>query len=151
MSRLIRFTTMEDAYFCFYQAKGMPDTPQGTIIGQRHLRAAVLLGWVAVDDTIAAFARQSEIAWPKDCRGSAVFPKLQYICRAFESTAPGREEFDKFRALRNRIAHPDGAADTVLTVAEAEEAVGYCKRTIRLMYRHLAVGEEWKGRLLETS
>jgi hypothetical protein len=148
MSSLTHFTTIEDAYYYFFQAKGTSDTTQGTPVKQRHLRTAVLLAWVAIDDAVAAFVLQTGIVWPRD-RGRGLFPKLQFIWRELQSTGPDRVEFDRHRDVRNEIAHPTGVAEVALTGEQVDEVLAYCKATLRVMYPHLVVKEEWKGRLAE--
>ena len=150
MSTLTHFTTIEDAYYYFFEGKGMPETPKGVTVKQRQLRAAVLLGWVAVDDAIAAFALQENIVWPQNCRGLSIFPRLRYIYSRLDSAGPDEGQFARLRAIRNGITHPSGVAEILLTVEQADELLRYCRGLIRVMYPHLVVGEEWKGRLSET-
>lgn len=147
VSALTHFTTIEDAYYYFFQAKGTSDTLRGTDVKQRHLRTAVLLGWVAVDDAVAAFAVRRNLVWPRNCKGPALLPRLQFIWRELNHVAPDAAEFNRHRSVRNRIAHPSGVADTQLSVEQVDELLDYCKAAIRVMYPHLVVGEEWKGRL----
>jgi hypothetical protein len=147
MSTLVHFTTIEDAYYYFFEAKGMADTPQGIAVKQRHLRAAVFLGWVAVDDAVAAFAVREHLVWPRNCRGLSLFPKLRFIWSLLDSAGPDEGQFVRLRAIRNGITHPSGVADILPTLEEADELLTYCKELIRVMYPHLVVGEEWKGRL----
>jgi len=151
VSALTHFTTIEDAYYYFFQAKGTSDTLHGTAVKQRHLRTAVLLGWVGVDDAVAAFALHRNLMWPRNCRGPALLPRLRFIWSELNSPAPDPAEFSRYRDIRNGIAHPGGVADTLITVAQVDELLAYCKRTIRVMYPRLVVGEEWKGRLSDFS
>ena len=147
MSTLTHFTTIEDAYYYFFQAKGAPDTLRGTGVKQRHLCSAVLLGWVAVDDAVGSFAVGRNLVWPRNCKGPALLPRLQFIWKELANAAPDAAEFNRHRSVRNGIAHPSGVADTPLSVAQVDELLAYCKAAIRVMYPHLVVGEEWKGRL----
>jgi hypothetical protein len=149
MSLLTHFTTIEDAFYYLFQAKGTPDTTQGSAIKQRHLRTAILLGWVGVDDALAAFAVRENLSWPPDCRRRALLPRLRFVWNLLDTAALDEAEFNQKRTIRNRIVHPDGASDVLTTVEQADEALTYCKRLIRVMYPHLVVGEEWKGRLSE--
>jgi hypothetical protein len=147
MSTITHFTTMEDAYYYFFQAKGTSETPHGASFKQRHLRTAALLGWVAVDDAVASFTLQWKLLWSRSCRGPALLPRLLYICGHLGGPAPDPAVFKRHRDLRNGIAHPGGIADTPITVEQVDELLAYCKRTIRIMYPRLVIGEEWKGHL----
>jgi hypothetical protein len=147
VSALTHFTTIEDAYYYFFQANGASDTLDGTAVKQRHLRTAALLGWVAVDDAIAAFAEGRNLVWPRNCKRPALLPRLQFICKELNCATPDEAEFKRHRDVRNSIAHPSGIADASLSVEQVDELLGYCKAAIRDMFPSLVVGEEWKGRL----
>src|SRR5258708_8748232 len=133
MAQLIRFSTIEDAYYYFFQAKGMTDTLRGVTVKQRHLRTAVLLGWVAVDDAVAAFALEKKIVWPRDCRGPALIPRLRFVWNQLNHMAPDVAEFNRRRSVRNGIAHPSGSEDTSLTVEQVDELLGHCTASIPAM------------------
>jgi hypothetical protein len=150
VSTLTYFTTIDDAYYYFFRAKGASDTLAGTDVKQRHLRTAVLLGWVAVEDAVAAFAKAGHVVWPRDCKGSALLPRVQFIWKELNRATPNAAEFNRHRGVRNAIAHPSGVEDVQLNVAQVDELLGYCKATMRIMYPQLAIGEEWKGRLLDS-
>lgn len=147
MSKLTHFTTIEDAYYYFFQAKGASDAVGGAGVKQRHLRTAVLLGWVAVDDAVAAFVVDGNLVWPRNCKGPALLRRVQFIWKELNRAAPDAAEFNRHRGVRNGIAHPSGVAEARLSIEQVDELLGYCKAAIRVMYPHLVVGEEWKGRL----
>ena len=146
MSTLTHFTTIEDAFYYFFQAKGTPETPQGITVKKRHLRTALLLGWVSVDDAVAALIRSRESSWQHRCKGARLFPKLQFIWEELKYPLD-EAEFKRHRSVRNALTHPNGVADTPLTIEQVDETLAYCKNSIRVMYPHLVVREEWKGRL----
>jgi hypothetical protein len=149
MSTLTHFTTIEDAYYYFFQAKSSPDTSQGFSVKQRHLRTAVLLGWVAVDDAVAAFARSKGPSWQQRFKGIRLFQRLQFIWGELHRPLD-EAEFKGHRSIRNALTHPNGVFDTSLTVEQVDETLAYCKKSIKVMFPHLVVGEEWKGRLSES-
>src|SRR5581483_1257633 len=118
MGLITRFTTLEDAYFYFYEAKSTSDTKAGKVIRERHLRAAAILAWVAVDDAMASWMAEAELDYPRNCRGARLFPKLEFIFGRLGSPAPDEREFDLHRDIRNEITHPSGTADYAPTLAQ---------------------------------
>lgn len=142
MSLLTFFTTIEDAYYYYFQAKGTSDTKNGRVTQQRHLRTTILLGWVAVDDAMASWMKEARLDWPRGCKGPRAFPKIQFIFKQLGLPPPDEPEFDLNRRVRNEIAHPSGLSDPVLTVTEAGTALAYCKRLVKTMYPHLVIREQ---------
>jgi hypothetical protein len=142
MSLLTFFTTIEDAYYYYYQAKGASDTKDGRVIKQRHLRTAVLLGWVAVDDALAIWMKEARLEWPRDCRGPRSFPRIHFVFGQL-GVPLDESEFDVHRGVRNKITHPSGLSDPMLTPTAASDALAYCKRLMKTMYPHLVVREQW--------
>ena len=141
MSHLTFFTTIEDAYYYYFQAKGASDTKNGRVIKQRHLRAAVLLGWVGVDDAMASWMKEADRVWPHDCKGARSFPKIRFIFEQLGLPPPDESEFDIHRGIRNEITHPSGVSDPPLTLPEVGDTLAYCKRLMKTMYPHLVVRE----------
>lgn len=142
MSHLTFFTTIEDAYYYYGQAKGVSDTKNGRVIKQRHLRTAVLLGWVGVDDAMASWMKEAELVWPRDCKRRS-FPKIRFIFEQLGLPPPSESDFDLYRGVRNEITHPSGVSDPILTLPEVGDALAYCKRLMKAMYPHLVVREQW--------
>ena len=143
MSLLTFFTTIEDAYYYYFQAKGASDTKNGRVIKQRHLRTAVLLGWVAVDDAMACWTKEVKSIWPRDCKGPRSFPKIRFIFGQLGVPPPDEFEFDLHRGVRNEITHPSGLSEPLLTLRAVGAALAYCKRLMKTMYPHLVVREQW--------
>jgi len=143
MSLLTFFTTIEDAYYYYFQAKGISDTKNGRVIKQRHLRTAILLGWVAVDDAMACWIQEAKIVWPRDCKGPRSFPKIRLVFGQLGLPPPDKSEFDLHREIRNEITHPSGSSERALTLTEVGDALAYCKRLMKTMYPHLVVREQW--------
>jgi hypothetical protein len=83
MSLLTFFTTIEDAYYYYFQAKGASDTKDGRVIKQRHLRTAVLLGWAAVDQITHPSGLSDPILTP-----TAVGDALAYCKRLMKTMYP---------------------------------------------------------------
>lgn len=143
MSLLTYFTTIEDAYYYYFQAKGASDATDGLVIKQRHLRTAVLLGWVAVDDAMASWMKNANLDWPRNCKGAVSYPRIRFIFEQLRLAPPEPREFDLHRGVRNQITHPSGTADPELTPTEVGQTLEYCKQLMRKMFPHLVVREQW--------
>jgi len=143
MSLLTFFTTIEDAYYYYFQAKGASNTKEGRVLKQRHLRTAIILGWVAVDDAMASWMENGKLAWPRGCKGPQLFPKILFIFGQLGFPSPAPKEFDLHRGIRNQITHPSGLAGPELSIREVADMLKYCKRLMKAMHPHLVVREQW--------
>jgi hypothetical protein len=137
------FTTLEDAYFYYYQAKAASDTKRGQQIRQRHLRTCVFLSWIAVEDALKSRIADENITLPKGYRGPRLLPRIRFVFAQLGHEQLDETEFDRHRQVRNKITHPSGSEDVSLTLKEAEDVLAYCKSLMKSLYPHLVVREPW--------
>jgi hypothetical protein len=71
--------------------------------------------------------------------------RVNLLFKHLDLQAPNWRDFEKHRRTRNRITHPPaGAADVILTDAEATETLLFCRAVLSILYPDLLIWKEWE-------
>lgn len=106
MSTYLRFSTFEDAFYFCNEAKGMPVVASTQDTLQRYLRAAVLLSWIGLEEVVRSCVQDLRSgghvlsSLPKHLYG-----QVAYLLSSAGKPMVDRSEYNRFRRLRNDIAH----------------------------------------------
>jgi hypothetical protein len=129
MATVVRFTTLDDAFFFLNQSKSIAETPSSQPLRQRYIRACILFSWISLEESLDH--RVEELQKSQHFEGTVpkgLFDKLEAAVQANGHTITSSSQFYALRRVRNSLTHPDAMTDErpLLTLDSARDTFNYC-------------------------
>ena len=137
MTRLLRITTLEDAFALLNELRGLPDIPVSAARRQRLIRSSIILGWVAVEEALDYFIDSYSLGTRADFpTGSKLLQRLEFVAKVNRRSV-SITELEAARRLRNDVTHARDATALTLALTEqnCEFVFGTCLATVQAMCR----------------
>jgi hypothetical protein len=137
MMRILRITTLDDAFALLNELRGLPDIPVSAARRQRLIRSSIILSWVAVEEALDYFIDSYSLCARADYPGgSKLLQRLQFVAKVNQRPV-SMTELEAARRFRNDVTHTRD--DAALTLAMTEQNCQFvfetCLKTVRAMCR----------------
>jgi hypothetical protein len=137
MSISYRFSSLDDAFHFFNQAKGAPNIASSTPLIDRCCRVSILLSWAAVEEALAETeAALAKKGLPTLATG-LLTDRLNRVSVLQRRRKVNHAAFIRHRRLRNKLAHPTKSSHAVNAgVKEAHDTFQFCLAVVRRVFPH---------------
>lgn len=124
---------LSDAYYFVNDVKARPRTISATQRKNRFLTAAIFLSWVGLEGAVVDELRRVRQNGHKGKFPRGLRDKLEFLFTLKDKTFD-IAEYDKYRQVRNTLAHPDRYGGFPPDWKLANEIFEYCVASVKAFY-----------------